>query len=472
MNRLPVLYMTPDDALDNRLQAYLGPVADLHPQIGPISNSRLRRFQPCIFIFDTRVPNYQEILAELATLDDHTCPVIALAVAGSAPWRAATAHNLYAIESVEIDGMRLRMIVKRAAEWLGAVAKPPVVNERLDAISARRSTVDHLPLRFLGRALGAIADEAALWSNFLEGLCESLRTSRAGIFMRHEDAFTLLNARHAVSGSGQLRFDESDEIVSWLEDRRQLLTVPILSLDESSVARAVDQAMRLMGAVAVVPLEAEGVFCGWLYIGPSRAGGPLSDDALDELSTWGELACGILNLAARQRIADRALRIAEKLPELTKCEILAVDRHAVVVMGVGNGRYTRTGSEIDRFDSTLGAAIRGAVDERVNRTVCCRLDSLEPRTAAIIPLRQSVEQIEALLVIGMGDLQADAPVPNAPSETILEMRNRLVAMNTFVQLLPERYDDPDFRTEFVKLVTVELDALKALVASRLAGHRK
>ena len=40
-----------------------------------------------------------------------------------------------------------------------------------------------------------------------------------------------------------------------------------------------------------------------------------------------------------------------------------------------------------------------------------------------------------------------------------QIRNPLVAIRTFVQLLPERYEDPEFRDEFWKLVPREIDRL-------------
>jgi nitrogen-specific signal transduction histidine kinase len=44
-----------------------------------------------------------------------------------------------------------------------------------------------------------------------------------------------------------------------------------------------------------------------------------------------------------------------------------------------------------------------------------------------------------------------------------EVRNPLVAINTFAQLLPERYDDPEFRDHFSELVTYEIERLNSIV---------
>jgi nitrogen-specific signal transduction histidine kinase len=44
-----------------------------------------------------------------------------------------------------------------------------------------------------------------------------------------------------------------------------------------------------------------------------------------------------------------------------------------------------------------------------------------------------------------------------------EIRNPLVAIKTFAQLLPERFDDADFRKEFTEIVVQEIDRLDKII---------
>src|ERR1700674_88605 len=44
-----------------------------------------------------------------------------------------------------------------------------------------------------------------------------------------------------------------------------------------------------------------------------------------------------------------------------------------------------------------------------------------------------------------------------------EIRNPLVAIKTFAQLLPERFDDADFRTDFNSIVVKEIDRLDKII---------
>ena len=44
-----------------------------------------------------------------------------------------------------------------------------------------------------------------------------------------------------------------------------------------------------------------------------------------------------------------------------------------------------------------------------------------------------------------------------------EIRNPLVAIKTFAQLLPERFDDADFRRDFNEIVVQEIDRLDLII---------
>jgi two-component system NtrC family sensor kinase len=49
-----------------------------------------------------------------------------------------------------------------------------------------------------------------------------------------------------------------------------------------------------------------------------------------------------------------------------------------------------------------------------------------------------------------------------------DIRNPLVSVRTFVQLLPERFDDPEFRTDFRELALTEIERITTLITDLLA----
>jgi signal transduction histidine kinase len=72
--------------------------------------------------------------------------------------------------------------------------------------------------------------------------------------------------------------------------------------------------------------------------------------------------------------------------------------------------------------------------------------------ARIARLDEGVRRLDRLAALG--DLVA---------EIVHEVRNPLVSVKTFVQLLPERQDDPEFRTQFSEVVEGELRRIERLL---------
>ncbi len=64
-----------------------------------------------------------------------------------------------------------------------------------------------------------------------------------------------------------------------------------------------------------------------------------------------------------------------------------------------------------------------------------------------------------------------ASLGDLAAEIVHEVRNPLVSMKTFLQLLPERLDDPEFRTRFLDVVGDEVERIERLLNALLAHAR-
>jgi polar amino acid transport system substrate-binding protein len=102
-----------------------------------------------------------------------------------------------------------------------------------------------------------------------------------------------------------------------------------------------------------------------------------------------------------------------------------------------------------RSKKTLAALALRLTD----REVCLGTVALLQDMTAQIALKAKEEQVERTLF--WNELAASMSH---------EVRNPLVAIKTFAQLLPERYHEEDFRHEFSRLVSTEVDRLNNLVS--------
>lgn len=81
-------------------------------------------------------------------------------------------------------------------------------------------------------------------------------------------------------------------------------------------------------------------------------------------------------------------------------------------------------------------------------------------TARFASLDAEVRRLDRLAALG-----------ELVAEIVHEVRNPLVSVKTFLQLLPERIDDPEFRTEFLGVVADELRRIERLLDGVLAHAR-
>lgn len=126
---------------------------------------------------------------------------------------------------------------------------------------------------------------------------------------------------------------------------------------------------------------------------------------------------------------------------------------------------------------TCGGRLRGvlALGPRRDGRPYCQADvDLCTRIASRLALMASRESLSAE-VDRLRSLAAAqermAAVGQMAAGLAHEIRNPLVSIRTFTQLLPERYDDEEFRSGFLDLTLAEIDRISALVGELLSFAR-
>jgi signal transduction histidine kinase len=106
----------------------------------------------------------------------------------------------------------------------------------------------------------------------------------------------------------------------------------------------------------------------------------------------------------------------------------------------------------------------GAADPpgRVRPRTLAALDAAARRLDAPVLAAAGLARI-AKLDEGVRRLDRLAALGEIVAEIVHEVRNPLVSVKTFIQLLPERQDDPDFRTRFSEVVEGELRRIERLL---------
>jgi signal transduction histidine kinase len=103
------------------------------------------------------------------------------------------------------------------------------------------------------------------------------------------------------------------------------------------------------------------------------------------------------------------------------------------------------------------------VPGRVRTSTLSALDAEATRLAAPVEAAQAAARL-SLLGDEVQRLDALASLGQLVTEIVHEIRNPLVSVKTFLQLLPDRADDPEFRTQFLEVVGEEVRRIERLLA--------
>jgi nitrogen-specific signal transduction histidine kinase len=490
--KIPCLLLTRDDELVQRVKAYVGTLTAL--QVLRKTNeldTQLAVSDPALILLDVRGIDLHDLVPRLHTDWPRTL-ILALGVPRSDPLLEAEALGVYAVEELEFDGRRLQAMIQRSLDYIRLAEEVRLLRDTRaesgrpqDSLTPARAPAMatmrlQLPaLRHSGRADDLIAD-------IVDSVVRSGMVLRAGLFARIPESgvFKLKIAFGVRDEVRALEFEPDASLVRWLEQNAHLVARSGLSQlrtseDQMMLRRALDS----MGAELIVPLQGRRMFMGWLFIGQRSTG--LAFDAADllDIMVFAEQAAVAIenatlydDLAFQHTLTETLLHSLSAGIELTSADgqIRWVNDSAEKILGleltqVLNQPVEKLGSRLaDMLHRTLNSEMEPAPQEWTDQ-----------------PTQQCFSARTKRLMNGATGLGAVAFIHDLTRERILnekqeelertvfwnelaaalshEIRNPLVAIKTFAQLLPERYQDPEFQNEFRTLVSGEVDRLNAII---------
>lgn len=491
----PCLLYTQDAALAVRMKAFLRSFAKVQVAEQPVDMERaLERFHPALCIFDLRSPECLELLGQTQA-ERPSNVLITVGVPRSDPLRAAQAMGAFANEDVNGDRQRIQAQVKRGLEHLRLLQEnrmlretnggtPRPVASPPPADSGRAGTRMQLP--HFSRAIRHFDDIDALLDGIVEGVASSMMVSRVGIFSRTRNTGTyrLRAGIRYLEDTRALEYDERDPLVHWLEVHAHLVSRGNLEhIPESSDRMLLQQALDRLGAEVIIPMHARGHIIGWLFVGHRATGLPFEYMDLEDLLAVAEHGGTILDNALLYEEVTLQKTLAETVLQSMPTGIVAVGPDGIVRWFnnaaqdmIGFRAPEIVGEPVERLGTQVADVLRRALQGEVITT---------PREWTEVRTSRSLATQTRLLLDGAACLGAVALVHDRTMENALrekeeqleratfwtelaasmshEVRNPLVAIKTFAQLLPERYEDPEFRSEFSELVAKEVDRLNKII---------
>ena len=493
----PICILYSQDAdLVRRVKAFLSALAQIRHVSSPDRlDAVLQQNSPAILVLDLRAKEARDLLEQIqAALPEIL--VIALGTLRSEPLREVEHSGVYAAEDLQIDRRRLQGLVTRGFDHLRVLqenrdlrdhAIVPYTSQeparRSELSFERRDTATPL-LRF-PRVFRRFDNVEALLANVVESVADATGIGRVGIFskIRQSDRYRLRAGLRCLPETYDIEYGERDALVRWFELHAHLISRANLPHVDPGQRAIMRRALDTLAAEVIVPLHAGGRIIGWIFFGHRVTGERFDSSDLEGLMGLAEHVSTVLENALLNEEVTVQKTLAETLLKSIPPGIVATDEEANIrwfnptaeqILGVNASDALN--QPVEAVGGKLAAFLRETLEARENLPPRQWIDP-NTRRSLSIETRRLVDQKTALGAVAVvHDLTAEDNmrqkqdlVDRAAFWTDLaasmshEIRNPLVAIKTFAQLLPERFEDPDFRKDFNEIVVQEIDRLDKII---------
>ena len=497
MNSTPISILYTQDAdLVRKARAFLRTSAQVRHVTDPDRlEPVLQQTGPAVLMMDLRAKECRELIDQVHN-DQPDVLIIALGVKQSEPLREAEQLGIYAAEELDLERRRFQALLGRAFDYQRVMQEnrdfretSTMTTQRSPRNEPARSTSDPgraLPILRLPRVLRRPNDMDTLVASIVEGVGEAAGVSRVGLFSRTRkgEPYRFRSGIRCLPETDQLQFGERDALVRWFELNAHLISRAYLDETHDQRQRSMmRRALDMFGAEVIAPLYAHGSIIGWIFFGHRVTGQLFDDRDLEHLTMLAEHVSTILENAILYQEATIEKTLAETLLKSIPPGIVAVDTDANIrwfnpraekILGVSSSEALN--KPIERAGNKLAGLLREALESKTPPEPQHWIDT-NTRRSLSVEARQLASNGSSLGAVAViNDLTAEettrerqALVDRAVFWTDLaasmshEIRNPLVAIKTFAQLLPERFDDADFRKEFNQIVVQEIDRLDRII---------
>jgi two-component system sensor histidine kinase AtoS len=244
-----------------------------------------------------------------------------------------------------------------------------------------------------------------------------------------------------------------------------------------------EKTLDLAGSEAILPLFGRERLIGWLCIGRSSSGVPFEQRDIEELTLLAEqVSVTIENSLLHESIAIQKA-LAENLLQAIPVGIIATGADGTICW-FNSGAETLLhvtaadliGRPIERLSSYIASLLNRCMagEKAVGPVEWTEPLSRRGLSIQIRRLQQNGQCMGAMAVLNdlteerilrekQNNLERAAFWNELATAISHEVRNPLVAISTFSQLLPERYNDEEFRTQFRDLTTQEVGRLNGMI---------
>ncbi len=329
-----------------------------------------------------------------------------------------------------------------------------------------------MALRWLSRISVAAGDPVRLSQSLVELALDIFDAVRCAVILDNQGAISVA-ASHGLPPEvpARARFSYTDGIMRCFEERASLLD----RFSSQEFPTAYKQ-MQLLSAEVVAPLLRNGRVFGAIALGEKASGAPYSQEERELLTLVARSASVAFEQAGAQEKTTREQRALEDALTQLHAGVVLIDPdrrvrflNAQAEALLGMSSLDAVGRSVQQIGSVFAdPVLRTLSDGRPRTGVEVRdpgrrlrlVMSVTPANdgAAVVSFSRKEEESVATENIAYSPFWE-----YLSSRVAQEVKNPMVAINTFAQLLPRKYDSEEFRDAFSRVVQKEVERINQVV---------
>jgi len=357
-----------------------------------------------------------------------------------------------------------------------------------------RETYDYQrTIREASRTIASILDLKSVLNYLCDILGRTFRPDLVVVLTRDlgSNAFefaagsSFVTAKHAFRGS--LVRPESPLPRFLVHARRPLLLNEQVQTKVQPEHEEAKRHLRDLGGELAFPMFSDNELTGFLILGPKLSGDAYFLDDVELLSTLVSQAAIAVKNAQLYRQVVLVNDYVENILGTMDSGVITVDAHGKVALVnatatrlTGIPKLTLTSMAVDQLSRSLAGPLRATLSDGTPRPqvegvlrgedsrytpIVCSTSALRDDRNAVVGALVVFNDLSRVKALESEKQRAErlAAFGSLVSGIAHEIKNPLVAIKTFAELLPERFSETDFRDDFSKVVGREIDRIDDLV---------
>lgn len=318
--------------------------------------------------------------------------------------------------------------------------------------------------------------------NLAHAVADIFGAVRTAVLLESEHRFRVRGAVGLAENiTANIRLQSHTGLMRWFEEHPCIFHPAAMEAPPQDAVKE----MAILGAQAAAPLLCGGRPFGAVVIGERASGVPLEVEDCELLTTVAQAASQAFERARQHRNLTRQQKRLDAVLSHIQAGVVTVKSDKTISM-INNSAegilHVRAAEVLGKSVQKLGSgfadvALKTMRDGRPHLRVVIN----DPAVHAELGLSATPLGAQGVVVIFSVLPKEEVPteeITHSPfwehlaSRVAQEIKNPMVAINTFAQLLPSKYDSEDFRTEFSAVVQREIQRINGVVETlfRFAEH--